>query len=322
MSQISTLNVPGPYARLGANHGYVIDGDVAQLHADVEFLADTSPADHWALQLWACDAPYTDGPVTGVKVAEAELTGLLDASDNARRLDTAAQARVPGGQRDYAMVLVLASGDRGRYNQVHDFANYPSRQRFVTPHLDGAVSYVIDGDQVVLAADAVCSPRDADNISGTLSLELWALSEPYAGGIFEGHALGRVDLGRLPGQGSLHAVAARVPFAPPPAGSWHIVLMLREWAGLPGYVTRDYARFAVPYVVAAATADERISITDDRISINRGTVEELSALKGLSRKVAAEIVKGRPYESIDALLDVKGIGPKLLDKLRPFVSLG
>lgn len=145
MSQISTNTVPSPYARIGANHGYVIDGDIARLYADVELLHNPPLAGNWALQLWAGAAPHTGGPLAGVKIAEADLRAHVDAHDIASwRLDARAEARVPGGQRDYAMVLVLASGDGTQCNQVHDFANYPARQRFVTPHLDGSVAYEID----------------------------------------------------------------------------------------------------------------------------------------------------------------------------------
>ena len=253
MSQINTFPATRPYARLGANHGYVIDGDVAQLHADVELLDTPALAGNWALQLWACDQPHSSGPLVGVKVAEAALNGSLDGSERARRLDAEAQAHVPGGQRDFAMVLVLASGNAGHYTQVHDFANYPARQQFATPHLDGRVGYRIVGDDVVLEAERIRSPRASDNVSGSLRLELWALAEAYRGGTFDGHALGHVDLGRLAGQHSLDSVAERVRFSPPPAGNWKIVMMLREWAGPAGYVTRDFARFAVDYTVSEPT---------------------------------------------------------------------
>lgn len=337
MSQINTV-VPRSYARLGANHGYVIEGDVAQLHADVELSENPPHVGNWALQLWACDTPHVSGPLAGVKVAEAALNGSSDRSEHAWRLDAEAEARVPGGQRDYAMVLVLASGDAGHFTQVHDFANYPARQRFATPHFDGSVGYQIDGTDVVLEADALRNPRDADNISGSLCLELWALSEPYLGGTAGGHCLARSDLGRLHGQSSLHAVSERVEFSTPPAGSWEVVLMLREWAGAAGYVTRDFARFVVRYevpettpaavaiaakptpaaaaIVAAPALEAEATPRSTQVNINRATLEELAAIKGLTRKVAAEIMKQRPFTSIDALLDVKGIGPKLLGKVR------
>ena len=321
----------------------MIDGDVAQLYADVEFLKTPPLTGNWALQLWACEQPHAGGPLVGVKVAEAALAGHPDAGDSARHLDAAAHAQVPGGQRDYAMVLVLACDDAGHDTQVHDFANYPARQHFVTPHLDGRVGYRIDGDEVVIEVDAIRSPRASDNISGSLSLELCALAVPYRGGTFEGHSLGRVDLGRLAGQSSLEAIVERVPFSPPPVGNWQVSLMLREWAGPTGYVTRDFACFVVPYIVSASTPVSETTIeattpqpSEDsavvhppsvsnqhstRVAVNRATATELAAIKGLSRKVATEIVKHRPYQSIDALIDVRGIGPRLLDKLRAELTL-
>ena len=281
----------------------------------------------------ACDQPHSSGPLVGVKVAEAALNGSLDGSERARRLDAEAQAHVPGGQRDFAMVLVLASGNAGHYTQVHDFANYPARQQFATPHLDGRVGYRIVGDDVVLEAERIRSPRASDNVSGSLRLELWALAEAYRGGTFDGHALGHVDLGRLAGQHSLDSVAERVRFSPPPAGNWKIVMMLREWAGPAGYVTRDFARFAVDYTVSEPTPVSetkiaaaipqpredstavRVPVVVDRrparLAVNRATVVELAAIKGLSRKVATEIVKGRPiYKSFDALISRARDRPK------------
>jgi hypothetical protein len=50
-------------------------------------------------------------------------------------------------------------------------------------------------------------------------------------------------------------------------------------------------------------------------------VEQLAAIKGVSKAVAIAIVRARPYESIEGLLEVRGIGPKLLEKLRPLISL-
>ena len=238
-------------AKLGANHGYRIEGDMALLYAEVEVPRSDSAARQWALQLWACEGPHEGGPLSGLKIAEAALSADALPEAQALRLDTEALARVPGGQRDYAMVLVLASGESGSFTQVHDFANYPSRQRFVTPHLDGSVGYHIEGDEVVITAERISSPRRMDNLSGSLSLELWALAAPHAGATLEGTQLATVELGQLAGQSTFEDISERVAFRAPAAGRWQIVLALREWAGELGYVTRDYANFAVPYEVAA-----------------------------------------------------------------------
>uniref|UniRef100_UPI0035BF8D65 ComEA family DNA-binding protein n=1 Tax=Sphaerotilus hippei TaxID=744406 RepID=UPI0035BF8D65 len=58
-----------------------------------------------------------------------------------------------------------------------------------------------------------------------------------------------------------------------------------------------------------------------RVSVNRGSVEQLSAVKGLGAAVARAIVAGRPHAQLDDLLAVRGIGPKLLERFRPFLTL-
>lgn len=193
-----------------------------------------------------------------------------------------------------------------------------------------------------------------DSISGTLSLELWALSQPFRGGLFEGMALAGTEIGQVSGQHMLVNGQYDLPFTAPAPGQWHLTLMLREWEGQ-GFVTRDHIQFAQPYVVpalveaaaagaakAAAVVDAPVAVADApvhaaaatqaapvakaavvdrRISINGASRAELAAIKGVSKKLADSIVGARPFISVDALLAVKGMGPKLLDKLRPLVRL-
>lgn len=62
-------------------------------------------------------------------------------------------------------------------------------------------------------------------------------------------------------------------------------------------------------------------VVDARLSLNEASPAEIAAIKGVSTKLADAIVAARPFISVDALLAVKGMGPKLLDKLRPLVRL-
>jgi len=57
------------------------------------------------------------------------------------------------------------------------------------------------------------------------------------------------------------------------------------------------------------------------VSVNKATAAELSAIKGLSKPVATAIVAARPFKKLDALLEVKGLGPKLYEKLKPLLKL-
>jgi DNA uptake protein ComE-like DNA-binding protein len=249
---------------LGQNHGYRFEGDTAILNAElaIEPLAQHGDSDlhfsdhreHWALQLWACETPHQGGPLRGIKVAEAALA--LAPERDRDYLETVAFAQLPPAQRAYAMVLVLASGTAGAYDQVHDFSNYPARQQFAAPHLEGSVGYRFEDDALVLQAEGVRNPRDADNISGSLSLQLWALREPYAGGAFEGVLLGSAELDRLAGQAEERDIERRVSLAQAPEGEWQLALMLREWTEAVGYLTRDFCNFGNRYRVESTYGAE------------------------------------------------------------------
>jgi hypothetical protein len=63
---------------------------------------------------------------------------------------------------------------------------------------------------------------------------------------------------------------------------------------------------------------ERLAIP---IDVNTATPEDLASLRGVGPVVAARIVEGRPYASVDDLERVKGIGPKTLLTMRPRVAL-
>jgi DNA uptake protein ComE-like DNA-binding protein len=324
----SSQPTPGRDAWLGASHGYRIAGDWACLNAELA-LSDQSEtlAQQWALQLWACDQPYQGGALAGIKIAEAPVD--LNPSQP-QHLYAETFARLPAGDREYAMVLVLASRSHdahGAEEQVHDFANYPAREHFCVPALRGEVSFA--------RAERVENPRGEENLSGTLALELWALNEPYQGEQFTGTALAGVELGRLAGQQALHDVQLPVA-ADALATHKHLTVMLREWTAT-GYVTRDFRNVDVsaaapdPEVAAAQPTTETASVVPvpaitapaepGLVSIQHGTLEQLAAVPGLSKKVAQEIIKTRPFSSLDELTRVRGIGDKTLRKLRAALTL-
>lgn len=64
---------------------------------------------------------------------------------------------------------------------------------------------------------------------------------------------------------------------------------------------------------------------DGKVNINTADASELQRLPGVGPSTAQAILEYRSqirrFNSVDQLDDVKGIGPKKLDKLRPFVSL-
>jgi competence protein ComEA len=59
----------------------------------------------------------------------------------------------------------------------------------------------------------------------------------------------------------------------------------------------------------------------ERISVNSASATLLDTLPGVGPATAQRIMEGRPYNKLEDLLDVKGIGEKTLEKLRPFITL-
>ena len=67
------------------------------------------------------------------------------------------------------------------------------------------------------------------------------------------------------------------------------------------------------------------SVIAGKIDINSADEEMLTTLPGVGPKMATRINDYRkangPFRSVDDLLNIKGIGPKVLDKLKPFVTV-
>jgi DNA uptake protein ComE-like DNA-binding protein len=61
--------------------------------------------------------------------------------------------------------------------------------------------------------------------------------------------------------------------------------------------------------------------TSKKISVNTASEEELMAVKGLPTSVARAIVAARPFAALDDVCRAKGIGAKLLAKLRDRLAL-
>lgn len=116
--------------------------------------------------------------------------------------------------------------------------------------------YSIHNNGIEINVADIANSRPDGDVSGTLSLELWALPTPYQGQDFAGTALAGREIGVINGQYHLPNARFNMDFQQPPAGHWHLCLMLREWTAY-GYVTRDFVNFDLPYQVAAQTGGIR-----------------------------------------------------------------
>jgi competence protein ComEA len=72
------------------------------------------------------------------------------------------------------------------------------------------------------------------------------------------------------------------------------------------------------------TASKKESLLTSAINVNRADQAELQKLPGIGPKLSQRILDERgkaPFKSIDDLRRVSGIGPKTLEKLRPYVTI-
>src|SRR5262249_26135196 len=56
------------------------------------------------------------------------------------------------------------------------------------------------------------------------------------------------------------------------------------------------------------------------VNINTASAKELESLPSIGSSRAEEIIAHRPYTSVDELSQVKGISPRVMNQLRPFVK--
>jgi len=342
-----------PVARISAPHGYRFDGDTVHLQARLTVLDHAAHQRSWALQLWACpQAPTSASDLAGHLVAEVALPPMSEAADEIEHIEGSTIARPPAGNGRHVMALVLASGQPGRFDEVHDLAVYAAQEQFTQPRMRGAVAYRIEGNRVHVTVEHIENPRESANRSGTLAVELWALAAPYSGGSFQGAPVAGVVIGSLAGQSESTITSFDLPFSLPPSGTWHLVLMLREWTAA-GYVTRDFTNFAAPVTYGAQTAakaPEAKAVTQPKVapvvpaeqpavvktaptlqvvarpnvtasvnrsvSINTAAEHELAAVQGISQTLARAIVKKRPFASLDDLRRVRGVTVKVLASIR------
>ena len=73
-----------------------------------------------------------------------------------------------------------------------------------------------------------------------------------------------------------------------------------------------------------STTKSSVSNKPALLNINTASAEELQTLPNIGERMAERIIDHRTqhgdFTTVDALQDVKGIGPKTVEKLRPFVD--
>ncbi len=72
----------------------------------------------------------------------------------------------------------------------------------------------------------------------------------------------------------------------------------------------------------ASLNPEKIESLHGLLDLNSADKEELMSVDGIGPVLSERIIAGRPYKAVDDLLKVKGIGPKILESIRPYFVVG
>jgi competence protein ComEA len=87
----------------------------------------------------------------------------------------------------------------------------------------------------------------------------------------------------------------------------------------------EYAESDSVFAARSTTPAHPGSLTQQRVNINTAAAAELDALPGVGPAMARQIVEYRtvhgPFKTLDDMRNIKGLGPKKLEKLQPMVIL-
>lgn len=93
-------------------------------------------------------------------------------------------------------------------------------------------------------------------------------------------------------------------------------------------MTRNANRWigALLLALTLATAGIASAVDEKKVNLNSASTQELTTLRGIGDKTAQAIVAYReshgPFKSVEELVEVKGIGEKLMTSLRDQVTIG
>lgn len=121
------------------------------------------------------------------------------------------------------------------------------------PKITGGTSYKFGANNatVTMNCDAIGN-TSTENATGTIQVQLWALSAPFSGGKLSGVMLGTYKLEGLEGGKQYSAFSKTVKATlPKTRGSYHICLTVSEYRGQ-GYVIADWRNFPNPVTLAPA----------------------------------------------------------------------
>lgn len=279
--------------RLAGLVGYAIDGEI--VHVTVERIENPRACDNLsgtlALELWALPAPYQGGAFAGVQfgsVTLGTLAGQNGWTDLALDLPRAALA--PG---QWQLVLMLREWTPAGY-LTRDYCN------FALPLDVAEAPPAAQSMAIAAAAERAASPVLP---AATAPAPAPAPAPAAAVSAVPAQPVKDTPKAAAPLQSGKDEKTEKTTKTEKAAGTESPVAAVKDAKPSP-------ATKAVPAKAKPA---------DTGVSINTASEAELLALPGLTAKLVKGIIAGRPWAQVNDLIAVKGIGPKMLEKLRALI---
>ena len=91
------------------------------------------------------------------------------------------------------------------------------------------------------------------------------------------------------------------------------------------YTNKTYIKIQDTQAIETTTTDNQQSDTQAKININTATVDQLQVLHGIGKALAQRIVDYREengnFETIEDLMNVKGIGQSTFASIQEFITI-
>ena len=156
------------------------------------------------------------------------------------------------------------AGARALYDNANNVATTLLR-------MQGSIGFSTSGSSLNLRVGEI--RNDGDAPSRTIQLELWAMSQRYAGGLPAGsRSLGTYTFPGTLGSGARFTnIDVNTPFLSPPNGGYYVALLLTEFTGGSGsgYTIRDVIEFDSPLNIGASQPPAIVS-QPDSVTVDPG----------------------------------------------------
>lgn len=283
--------------------GYSVEGEHVVLRAEgvANPRARGNSSGTLCLELWAFGEPYAGGEPRGRRLAGAEL-GSVWGDYRLSELERRAPFTAPPSGR-WHLSLLLREWTLSHGYATRDYRNFD-------------VVYEQAAPAAADPAPPPASPPAPKNLR---------LLEPSDAPAVEAPAAAIAATPAAPS-------AAVAPAAATTAGPAAPAAAVARAVATPAVPATPAAPVAAAAPVAPAAAVTAAAPRTDPaapaavkkaslVSVNAASVDDLAKLPGMNLKVAKEIVKGRPYTSLDALIQVRGVGETTLRRIRSLLSL-